>query len=418
MNLNRTPIAVSEAVRRVISGLSKLPVETIPYTESYGRILARDLEASMDVPRFNKSAMDGFAIRAKDSEGASGENRVSFEVVAEVPAGATSRYELSEGEAFRIMTGASIPESADAVVMFEQTRQDERSFSIRKPFTSGENIARQGEECRSGDVIVPAGTLINPGTVAALATFGYKEIEVRKQPVVGILATGSELVDIDVPLEAGKIRNSNGPMVRSQLQRMNIEARMYALEADDFDTLLQRVKQMLNEVDAVITTGGVSVGDYDHLPKLYESLGAKELFNKVGMRPGSVTTVSMLGSKPMFGLSGNPSACYTGFELFARPALLKMMGHDRIFAPVLDAVLDGDFKKANPFTRFIRAEIDYREGLIYASPAGFNKSNAVTSIAKSNGIIVLPGGTRGYEKGDAIKVMMTDMTSGIDHFDI
>lgn len=418
MNLNRTPITVTEAIERVVSHLTTLPVETIPYTESYGRILARDLEASMDVPRFDKSAMDGFAIRSKDSKGASGEDRVTFEVVAEVPAGAVSDYELGEGEAFRIMTGAPVPESADAVVMFEQTKQDEHSFSIRKPFASGENIARQGEECTVGDIIVPAGTCINPGTVAALATFGYKEVEVHRQPVVGILATGSELVDIDAPLELGKIRNSNGPMVKSQLQRMNIEPRMYALEADDFETLLLRVRQMLDEVDAVITTGGVSVGDYDHLPKLYEALGAKELFNKVGMRPGSVTTVSMLGSKPLFGLSGNPSACYTGFELFARPAFLKMMGHDRIFAPVLDAVLDGDFKKANPFTRFIRAEIDYREGRIHARPAGFNKSNAVTSIAKSNGIIVLPGGTRGYEKGDAVKVMMTDMTSGISHFDI
>ncbi|MBY8910461.1 molybdopterin molybdenumtransferase MoeA, partial [Salinicoccus roseus] len=175
---------------------------------------------------------------------------------------------------------------------------------------------------------------------------------------------------------------------------------------------------MLQEVDAIITTGGVSVGDYDHLPKLYEALGAVELFNKVGMRPGSVTTVSMLDDTPLFGLSGNPSACYTGFELFARPALLKMMGHDRIHAPILDAVLDGDFKKANPFTRFVRAEIDYCDGRVYARPAGFNKSNAVTSIARSNGIIVLPGGTRGYEKGDGVKVMMTDMTTGTPQFDL
>ncbi|MCG1010219.1 molybdopterin molybdotransferase MoeA [Salinicoccus sp. ID82-1] len=418
MNLNRTPIAVTEAVERVVSGIAPLPVETVSYTESYGRILAQDLEASMDVPRFDKSAMDGFAIRAEDSAGASGENRISFKVAAEVPAGATSDYELKENEAFRIMTGAPVPKSADAVVMFEQTRQNGGSFSIRKPFEPGENIALQGEECRSGDIIVPAGTFINPGTVAALATFGYKDVQVHRQPVVGILATGSELVDIEAPLEIGKIRNSNGPMVESQLQRMNIEARRYALEADDFETLLQRVREMLDEVDAIITTGGVSVGDYDHLPKLYEALGAKELFNKVGMRPGSVTTVSMLGDIPMFGLSGNPSACYTGFELFARPAFLKMMGHDRIFAPVLDAVLDGDFKKANPFTRFVRAEIDYIEGRVHAKPAGFNKSNAVTSIAKSNGIIVLPGGTRGFGKGDGVKVMMTDMTTGIDHFDI
>jgi molybdopterin molybdotransferase len=418
MNLNRTPIPVTEAVERVVERIKPLSVETVSHTESYGRILGEDLKATMDVPLFDKSAMDGFAIRAADSSGASGENRVEFEVVAEVPAGSTSDYELKQNEAFRIMTGAPVPESADAIVMFEQTRQAGNTFTVRKSFNAGENIAIRGEECREGEKIVPEGTFINPGAVATLATFGYKHVKVYRQPIVGILATGSELVDIDAPLKPGKIRNSNGPMILSQLKRMNIDGRMYALEADDFDALLGRVREMLQEVDAIITTGGVSVGDYDHLPKLYEALGAVELFNKVGMRPGSVTTVSMLDDTPLFGLSGNPSACYTGFELFARPALLKMMGHDRIHAPILDAVLDGDFKKANPFTRFVRAEIDYRDGRVYARPAGFNKSNAVTSIARSNGIIVLPGGTRGYEKGDGVKVMMTDMTTGTPQFDL
>lgn len=418
MNLNRTPIPVTEAVERVVERIKPLSVETVSHTESYGRILGEDLKATMDVPLFDKSAMDGFAIRAADSSGASGESRVEFEVVAEVPAGSTSDYELKQNEAFRIMTGAPVPESADAVVMFEQTRQAGNTFTVRKSFEVGENIAIRGEECREGETIVPEGTFINPGAVATLATFGYKHVKVYRQPIVGILATGSELVDIDAPLEPGKIRNSNGPMILSQLKRMNIDGRMYALEADDFDALLGRVREMLQAVDAIITTGGVSVGDYDHLPKLYEALGAVELFNKVGMRPGSVTTVSMLDDTPLFGLSGNPSACYTGFELFVRPALLKMMGHDRIHAPILDAVLDGDFKKANPFTRFVRAEIDYRDGRVYARPAGFNKSNAVTSIARSNGIIVLPGGTRGYEKGDGVKVMMTDMTTGTSQFDL
>ncbi len=418
MTINRTPISVSEALGRVISNITALPSETVPYTESYGRILAEDLTATNDVPLFTKSAMDGFAIRSEDSRGADGENRIAFKVMEEIPAGASSDYELGANEAFRIMTGAEVPNSADAVVMFEQTRETEEGFTVRKAFTPDENIAMQGEECKTGEVIVPEGTYINPGTVATLATFGYSHVKVYRQPVVGIMSTGSELLDVDAPLERGKIRNSNGPMILSQLKRMNIDGRLYKLEADDLDTLVARVEQMLDEVDAVITTGGVSVGDYDHLPELYRKLGARELFNKVGMRPGSVTTVSFLGNKPLFGLSGNPSACYSGFELFARPALLKMMGHDRIYAPVVDAVLDEDFKKPNPFTRFIRAEVTYVEGGIHARPSGFNKSNAVTSIARSNGVIVLPGGTRGFEKGDGVKVMMTDMTTGTDRFDI
>lgn len=418
MTINRTPISVSEAVGRVISNLETLSRETVPYTESYGRILAEDLTATNDVPLFTKSAMDGFAIRSKDSVDAGGENRAAFKVVEEIPAGASSDYELEENEAFRIMTGAEVPESADAVVMFEQTKETEDGFTIRKKFNPDENIAMQGEECKTGEVILPKGTHVNPGTVATLATFGYSRVNVFRQPVVGIMSTGSELLDVDAPLERGKIRNSNGPMILSQLKRMNIDGRLYRLEADDLDTLMARVEEMLGEVDVVITTGGVSVGDYDHLPGLYRKLGAVEVFNKVGMRPGSVTTVSFLGNKPMFGLSGNPSACYSGFELFARPALLKMMGHDKIYAPVVEAVLVEDFKKPNPFTRFIRAEVGYVDGKVHARPSGFNKSNAVTSIAKSNGVIVLPGGTRGFEKGDGVKVMMTDMTTGTDHFDI
>lgn len=418
MTINRTPISVREALGRVIDNIGRLPHERVPHTESYGRILAADLTATDDVPLFTKSAMDGFAIRSEDSAGASGESRVAFKVVEEIPAGASSDYVLAPNEAFRIMTGAEVPHSADAVVMFEQAKETADGFTVRKAFSPDENIALQGEECKTGDVIVPEGTFVNPGTVATLATFGYSSVEVYRRPVVGIMSTGSELLDVDAPPERGKIRNSNGPMIQSQLKRMNIDGRLYKLEADDLDTLTARVREMLSEVDAVITTGGVSVGDYDHLPGLYKNLGALELFNKVGMRPGSVTTVSVLGDKPLFGLSGNPSACYSGFELFVRPALLKMMGHDKIYAPVVEAVLDEDFSKANPFTRFIRAELEYRDGRIMARPSGFNKSNAVTSIAKSNGVIVLPGGTRGFEKGDAVRVMMTDMTTGTDRFDI
>lgn len=418
MTLNRTPVQVQEAVERVVKRAKPLGVEEVYYLESYGRVLAEDLTATNDVPLFTKSAMDGFAIRAKDSTGASGENRIEFKVVEEIPAGASSDYVLDNNEAFRIMTGAEVPESADTVVMFEQSKETAEGFTVRKTFQPGENIARQGEECRIGDVIVEQGTSVNPGVAATLATFGYEYIKVYKKPAVGVLSTGSELLDVSDELERGKIRNSNTPMILSQLKRMNIEGRHYHLESDDLDTLHARVKEMLDEVDAVITTGGVSVGDYDLLPKIYEALGAEVLFNKVAMRPGSVTTVSVVNDKLLFGLSGNPSACYSGFELFSRPAFLAMMGTDKVYAPFIDATLDEDFKKPNPFMRFIRAEVSYNNGQLFAKPSGFNKSNAVTSIAKSNGVIVLPGGTRGFEKGDAVKVMMTDMTSGADVFGV
>ncbi len=418
MSLNRKPIPVNDAVASVIENITLTGTETVSYLDAHDRILANDLVATHDVPLFTKSAMDGFAIRAADSEGASGDNRIPFKVVEEVPAGSTSDYELQKNEAFRIMTGAEIPESADTVVMFEQAKETDEGFTVRKTFTSGDNIAMQGEESKKGDVILKKGALINPGTVAVLATFGYSEVEVFKKPEVGVLSTGSELLDVNEPLVRGKIRNSNTPMILAQLKRAGIEGKRYHLQSDDLDTLYENIKSMLGEVDIIITTGGVSVGDYDLLPKIYEKLGAEVLFNKVAMRPGSVTTVSRLGDKMLFGLSGNPSACYSGFELFVRPAIQAMMSSEKVYAPFIDAELDEDFTKPNPFTRFIRAEIEYDSGKVYAKPSGFNKSNAVTSIAKSNGVIVLPGGTRGFEKGDAVKVMMTDVTSGSDNFGV
>lgn len=417
MTLQRTPIHITEAVRRVIEQTTVTESETVDYLESYGRYLAEDLYANEDLPMFNKSAMDGFAIRSKDSEGASGDNRVAFKVVEEVPAGKASDYELKDNEAFRIMTGAEIPKSADAVVMFEQSKAiDDTSFTVRKTFKAFDNIALQGEEVKKGDLVVPKGTLINPGVVANLATFGHGRVQVRKVPKVAVMSTGSELLDVDEKVTRGKIRNSNTPMVISQLKRMGIDAKVYRFKTDDLDEILEIFKEMIEEVDVVITTGGVSVGDYDLLPKVYAHYNAEVLFNKVAIRPGSVTTVAKLHDTLLFGLSGNPSACYSGFELFVRPSIGKMLGGVNIYAPIIEATLGEDSKKANPFTRFIRAELTYTGGELFASPSGFNKSNAVTSIARSNGVIILPSGTRGYTKGDRVKVMLTDVTSGTNTF--
>ncbi|OWR32603.1 molybdopterin molybdenumtransferase [Saccharibacillus sp. O23] len=437
----RTPISVSEAIARVQAEVRRLGSESVPLEQAYGRILAKPLIAAHDVPAFDRSPYDGFAIRAEDSAAASGENRVAFAVIDHIGAGAVSARTLGPGEAVRIMTGAKLPEGADAVVMLEQTQEtsipeaalraaDNRTFTgrtagaeqaesqplspsaaftIRKPFAPGENVSFRGEDMREGEEILPEGSLIHPGTIALLATFGDREVEVAKLPVVGILATGTELLEPGAALEPGKIRNSNGPMIAAQLRRMGVPCRMYAAAADRLDDMLDTVRLALGETDCLITTGGVSVGDFDLLPAVYERLGAEVLFNKVAMRPGSVTTVAVLDGRCLFGLSGNPSACYTGFELFARPALLAMMGAEKIYPMRTRAVLGEDFGKANPFARFIRAVYDGRT----VRPAGFNKSNAVSSIGRGNALIMLPGGTRGFAAGDEVDVLLPGMEEGI-----
>ncbi|WP_090714026.1 gephyrin-like molybdotransferase Glp [Paenibacillus typhae] len=409
----RNPVSVAEAVARVIAKAVRTGTESVPLAESYGRILAEPLTATHDVPHFTRSPYDGYAIRSADSAEAFGGNRVTFTVVDHIGAGQVSRVTVGAYEAVRLMTGAALPAGADAVVMFEQTAEaGPLGFTIRKAFASGENLSLQGEDMQAGEQIIPAGSFIQPGTIALLATFGYAQVKVARRPVVGILSIGTELLDVATPLEPGKIRNSNGPMIAAQLARMGIPFKMYETAADQLEESLLTVQQALLETDCLITTGGVSVGDYDYLPEIYSRIGAEVLFNKVAMRPGSVTTVAVSGNKFLFGLSGNPSACFTGFELFVRPALLQMTGADKVYLPYTKAVLAEDFSKANPFTRFIRAVYDG----FSVRPAGFNKSNAVSSIARGNSLIVLPGGTRGYSAGTAVDVLLLGVEEGTDEW--
>lgn len=405
----RQPIPVGQAVKRVLDRVTLLTTETIPLEESYGRILRQNIVATHFVPPFDRSPYDGFAIRSEDTKGASGNHRVLFKLVDHIGAGTVSAKVLGRHEAVRIMTGAPLPEGADAVVMFEQTVEDDDTFTIRKPFDRYENVSLQGEDVKEGEPVLETGTFINPGTVALLATFGHATVKVAKLPSVGILVTGSELIDVSEPLAPGKIRNSNGPMIAAQLKRMGVPYHMYRFTVDDLERNKQEVRQALDEHDVLITTGGVSVGDFDFMPAIYKELEAEVLFNKVAMRPGSVTTVAYAKGKLLFGLSGNPSACFTGFELFVRPALRKMQGARMLYLPHTKAVLGEDFSKANPFTRFIRASYNGHT----VTPAGFNKSNAVAAIARGNALIVLPGGSRGYAEGMEVDVLILGQEDGV-----
>lgn len=404
----RTPIPVSEAIERVVNQSIYTQQVEVPLNESIHHILAEDIIATYEIPRFNKSPYDGFAIRSKDTVGASGEQRVSFNVIDHIGAGSVSDKTVGAFEAVRIMTGAALPEGADAVVMLEQTVENGHSFTLRKTFEPNENVSLKGEETEIGDIVLEKGQLINSGAIAVLATYGYTQVKVNKKPSVGVIATGSELLDVNDALEPGKIRNSNGPMITALSQKLGLSAIAYQIQEDDLDSSIQVVKEAMAKHDIVITTGGVSVGDFDYLPQIYEALNAEVLFNKIAMRPGSVTTVAVANETYLFGLSGNPSACYTGFELYVKPAALHMMGANAIYPQVIQATLMEDFKKANPFTRFIRATATLNGKEMTVVPSGFNKSGAVVAIAHSNAMIMLPDGTRGYSQGHTVNVILTE----------
>lgn len=412
----RTPIAVGEAVQRVMKYANTGKIEHVTVDNCYGRYVAVDVVADQDVPAFDRSPYDGFAIRAVDSEAASANNPVAFEVVGTIGAGFVFNDVVQQGQAVRIMTGAPIPAGCDAVVMLELTKSFEQQgktfMSIKRTFASGTNISYRGEDMKQGAVLIEKGSYINPGVAALLATFGYADVPVFKKPVIGVIATGSELLEPHEALAPGKIRNSNAYMMIAQIERAGAKAKYYGKLSDDLDVCIEAVKQAMTEVDMLITTGGVSVGDFDYLPQIYEAIGAEVLFNKVAQRPGSVTTVAQCDGQLLFGLSGNPSACYVGFELYTHPAINAMFGKKRPHLRREKAVLGVDFKKANPFTRFIRANVSVQNGQLVAVPSGFDKSSAVSSLATANAFIVLPGGTRGYEKEMQVDVLLLEDTQG------
>ncbi|MCY8551071.1 gephyrin-like molybdotransferase Glp [Bacillus haynesii] len=406
----RTPIPVFEAAARVSRHQKQGDTEWIHLEESLHRFLADDVKADHDVPAFDRSPYDGFAVRACDTAGASRENPLQFEVVDHIGAGAVSGKKLGPFQAVRIMTGAQIPEGADAVVMLELTKtfsEDGKNYIVlKRTLQPGENISKTGEDARKGSVLVKKGTRITPGVVALLATFGYAAVPAVKKPVVGIIATGTELLNVSDPLVPGKIRNSNAGMAAAQVEEAGGKPLYLGKISDQFDESFAAVEKALDKVDFLITTGGVSVGDFDFLPAIYEKLGAEVLFNKVAMRPGSVTTVAQLNGKLLFGLSGNPSACFVGFELFVKPSLRTWLQHPKPYSLCAEAVLTKDFPKPNPFTRFVRSFVSIKDGTLHAEPVGLDKSSAVTSLADANALMVLPGGTRGYEAGAGVHVLL------------
>lgn len=414
---SRQPISVEEAIKKVHQYEKHGEIEWVPLKDSLGRFIAEDILADHDVPAFDRSPYDGFALRAEDTKEASSAHPVEFEVIDHIGAGMVSAKTIGPFQAIRIMTGAKIPNGANVVIMIELTKTFEKEgksfMSLKRPLKKGDNISRQGEEVLKGNVMVKKGTAVTSGVTALLATFGYAVVPVVKKPVIGIISTGTELLQVSDAMVDGKIRNSNLSMVYAQVLEAGAEPLDLGGVSDDFDKSYHAVKAAMNKVDILITTGGVSVGDFDFLPAIYEKLGAKVLFNKVAMRPGSVTTVAaMPNGQLLFGLSGNPAACFVGFELFVKPIIYKWYMKDNPFPAFAEAKLTHDFPKANPFTRFVRGALQFTGSQMSVTPTGLDKSSAVTSIAEANCFIMLPGGTRGFQAGDQVDVLLFQHKGG------
>ncbi|OMD59218.1 MULTISPECIES: molybdopterin molybdotransferase MoeA [Paenibacillus] len=405
----REALQVKEAQAKIIKYANPLESEDVSLDECCGRYLAEKVIAPHPFPAFNRSSMDGYAIIAGDTHNCVNGQVVWLEIVDNIPCGAVPAVDITPGTAARIMTGAQVPVGADAVVMLEVTERREEEgktyVGIRKKLEANSNITPQGFELSQGDLVLPTGRLISAGDIAVLAAFGLHTVKVYRRPKVAIFATGTELLEVHEPLEPGKIRNSNSPMLEALVKETGGVPVMLGAIVDDLELARSKVQMALETYDFVITTGGVSVGDYDIMGDLVREQSGNMLFNKVTMRPGSVTTAAVRGGKLLLALSGNPGACFVGFQLFARPVISLMQSSSKPFLPEWSATLGTDYKRVNNFTRFVRARLEIKDGSLFAYPALIDESSVTVTIKDSDCLIVVPPEEKGLSAGDKVTVI-------------
>ena len=412
-------ISVEEALEKMLGCVDVLGVEAAPILESQGQVLAEDIASHIDIPPLDNAAMDGYAVRANDTAGASGQSPRFLRVIDTVIAGAISRQKVTPGTAIRIMTGAPVPAGADSVIRFEDTDEagrqssDSHEIGILCEVKPGLNIRRAGEDITRGTVVLRKGTVIRPSEVGVLASLGMSTVNVIRRPVVAVLATGNELVDIDKPLPAGKIYNSNTYSVASLVRRYGGIPRILGIASDSEESLIAKLRQGL-DADMLITSGGVSAGDYDMVKDVLASEGEIGFWT-VRMKPGkplAFGTFKGVDEKgrakriPHLGLPGNPVSSMVTFELFARPAMLKMMGKKNLAKPTVEAVLEEPVVNTDGRRVYTRAIITRRDDKYYARLTGPQGSGILTSMSLANGLVIIPEDTAGAEAGDVVKVIM------------
>jgi molybdopterin molybdotransferase len=403
-------LSASEALRAMVGGVAPLGTEERPLLEALGSVLAEDVASTVDLPPWDNSAMDGFAVRAEDVRGASPESPVVLRVVDDVPAGRFASRPVGPGEAIRIMTGAPVPAGADGVVRVEHTDGGAGTggrVAIRSDADAGRNVRPRGEDVRSGSVILRAGAVLRAAEIGVAASLGRARLRVVRRPVVAVLASGDELVPVEefAEVEAGRrIVSSNSYSLAAALAETGLEARVLRIAADSPEALRARVEEARG-CDALITTAGISVGEHDHVRRVMAELDTEVDFWRVRVRPGSAMAfgrVGALGGIPWFGLPGNPVSTGVTFELFVRPALLRMCGRTRIFPPTLDAVLRDPYPVRGDLMHFPRVSTRREaDGTLSARLTGSQSSGVSSSLAAADALALVPPG----HPGGAIRVV-------------
>lgn len=411
-------VSVEEALQKILSCIEVLEPETKPILDCSRQVLAEDIRSTIDIPPLDNSAMDGYAVKAEDIRGASEASPKILSVTGKVAAGSMPKGEVKRGSAIRIMTGAPLPQGADAVVPFEDTDEIARKAShddlsqigILREVREGMNVRRKGEDIAKGSLVLKKGTVLRPSEIGVIASLGRPTVAVIRRPVVSILATGDELTDIDQPLPAGKIYNSNTYTIAAEVRQYGGIAKILGIGRDSVRSLEQKIDEGLDS-DMLITSGGVSKGDYDVVKDVLAKCGEITL-QTVCMKPGKPSAFGMIGKGsrkiPHLGLPGNPVSSMVTFEQFARPAILKMMGKSNLAKPSIRAIMEDDIVNTDMRRLFARVTVAKRNGKYYARVTGPQGSGILTSMVKANGLAVIPENTKRVKGGDIVEVQMLD----------
>jgi len=399
-------IPLEEAQRLVVEASPALKTEVVPLLSAWGRVLRKNIYAVRNVPPLDNSAMDGYAIQTQDLWSASAESVVRLRVIGEVAAGKAVRYKVGAGEAVRIMTGAPMPQGADAVVPVEYTREEEGWVLIGYILRSGENVRLAGEDVRCGSLVAEAGDVLSAAKLGLLAAQGIAQVEVSQRPRVGILATGDEVVDVGRPAAEHQVYNSNSYTLAALVRSAGAEVELLGVVGDEVEELRERLRQGMQGRDVLITTGGVSAGRYDLVKKALDELGFELIFWKVAIKPGMPTLFGRVGECLVFGLPGNPVAAMVTFEEFVRPALYRLCGKKECFLPVVEAKVKEGFRKRPGRLHLLRVRLEVGARGCEVELTGAQGSGMLTSMVHADGLLMVPADRTEVEAGERLPVQL------------
>ncbi len=400
-------IQVREALDKILSQIKFKGVEKVPLDQALGRVLAEDVVSRINNPPLDNSAMDGYALIAEDIQSATPENPVRLEVVEEIAAGYTAKGTLKPGQAMRIMTGAPIPSGANAVLMQEDTRKDGNCILCEDKAEVEENIRKAGEDVKVGEQVLKKGTTLSPAHIGMMAVVGRSQIAVSQRPIVSILSTGDEILELDETPEGPQIFNSNGHMLAAQIRSAGGIPVYLGIAKDTEKDLMEKFESAL-KADIVVSSGGVSVGDYDLVKSSLQKMGQDMLFWKVAMKPGKPLAFGRIGETPIFGLPGNPVSSFVSFEQFVRPSLKKVLGCSDLSHKTVQAKLTRTIKKKAGRLHFLSSIVAWTDGEYTVTPAGEQGSGILKSAANANGLLVFPLEAEEIRQGQEVAVQLLE----------